>query len=354
MSSVLFDNPGPRAIARNRLIGAVVVLLIAAFLAFVLWRFAESGQFSAGKWRAFQYPLVWQSIGAALGQTLAAFATAGVASIVLGLVLAVGRLSDRRWINIPVTLFIELFRAIPVLILMMLMYYGLPFAGLKLSPYLAVVIALTLYNGSVFSEIFRAGIEALPRGQKEAGYAVGLSKAGVMRLILFPQAIRSMLPVIIAQLVVALKDTALGSIITYNELLYYAKYLATSRASTARSSRRPSSSVRSTSASASPCRAWRSGSRSAPRTADAAARATPPPAPPPTRPCSRRRIELFGPSRRRREGPRSAGRVVRSRERGAFGRRESPARDSRVRLRGRGRSSARASTGGTLAALLVE
>lgn len=225
MSSVLFDNPGPRAIARNRLIGAVVVLLIAAFLAFVLWRFAESGQFSAEKWRAFQYPLVWQSIGAALGQTLAAFATAGVASIVLGLVLAVGRLSDRRWINIPVTLFIELFRAIPVLILMMLMYYGLPFAGLKLSPYLAVVIALTLYNGSVFSEIFRAGIEALPRGQKEAGYAVGLSKAGVMRLILFPQAIRSMLPVIIAQLVVALKDTALGSIITYNELLYYAKYL---------------------------------------------------------------------------------------------------------------------------------
>ncbi|SMH47622.1 amino acid ABC transporter membrane protein 2, PAAT family [Rathayibacter oskolensis] len=225
MSSVLFDNPGPRAIARNRVIGAVVILFVAAVFAFILWRFAESGQFSAEKWRAFQYPLVWQSIGAALGQTLAAFATAGVASIVLGLVLAVGRLSDRRWINIPVTLFIELFRAIPVLILMMLMYYGLPFAGLKLTPYLAVVIALTLYNGSVFSEIFRAGIEALPRGQREAGYAIGLRKAGVMRLILFPQAIRSMLPVIIAQLVVALKDTALGSIITYNELLYYARYL---------------------------------------------------------------------------------------------------------------------------------
>lgn len=225
MSSVLFDNPGPRAIARNRIIGVVVVLLVAALIAFIIWRFAESGQFSASKWRAFGYPLVWRSIGAALGQTLAAFATSGVASIVLGLVLAIGRLSDHRWVNVPVTLFIELFRAIPVLILMMLMYYGLPFAGLKLSPYLAVVIALTLYNGSVFSEIFRAGIEALPRGQKEAGYAIGLRKAGVMRLILFPQAIRSMLPVIIAQLVVALKDTALGSIITYNELLYYAKYL---------------------------------------------------------------------------------------------------------------------------------
>ncbi|MBF4463597.1 MULTISPECIES: amino acid ABC transporter permease [unclassified Rathayibacter] len=225
MSSVLFDNPGPRAVARNRVIGVAVVLLLLAIVAFVLWRFAESGQFSAAKWRAFGYPRIWQSIFGALGQTLAAFATAGVASLVLGLLLAVGRLSDRRWIGIPVTLFIELFRAIPVLILMMLMYYGLPFVGLKLTPYLAVVIALTLYNGSVFSEIFRAGIEALPRGQKEAGYAIGLRKSGVMRLILFPQAIRSMLPVIIAQLVVALKDTALGSIITYNELLYYAKYL---------------------------------------------------------------------------------------------------------------------------------
>ncbi|KQQ04302.1 MULTISPECIES: amino acid ABC transporter permease [unclassified Rathayibacter] len=225
MSSVLFDNPGPRARVRNRILGGLVILLVVAVFAFILWRFAESGQFSAEKWRAFRYPLVWQSIGAALGQTLGAFAAAGVASLVLGLVLAVGRLSDRRWISLPVTTFIELFRAIPVLILMMLMYYGLPFIGLKLTPYLAVVIALTLYNGSVFSEIFRAGIEALPRGQKEAGYAIGLRKAGVMRLILFPQAIRTMLPVIIAQLVVALKDTALGSIITYNELLYYAKYL---------------------------------------------------------------------------------------------------------------------------------
>ncbi|NQX13005.1 amino acid ABC transporter permease [Microbacteriaceae bacterium VKM Ac-2855] len=225
MSSVLFDNPGPRAIVRNRFIGVIVVLIVAALFAFVIYRFNESGQFTAEKWRAFQYPLIWESIGKALGQTLTAFVFAGVLSIILGLALAIGRLSDHKWVSIPVTLVIELFRAIPVLILMMLMYYGLPAVGVKMSPLIAVVIALTLYNGSVFSEIFRAGIEALPKGQKEAGYAIGLRKSGVMRLILFPQAIRSMLPVIIAQLVVALKDTALGSIITFNELLYYAKYL---------------------------------------------------------------------------------------------------------------------------------
>lgn len=225
MSSVLFDNPGPRAIVRNRVLGVVTVLAVLVIIGFVLYRFAESGQFSAEKWRAFQYPLIWESIIKALGQTLGAFAAAGVLSLVLGLILAVGRLSDRKWISWPTTAFIEIFRAVPVLILMMLMYYGLPTVGVKLTPYVAVVIGLTLYNGSVFSEIFRAGIEALPKGQSEAGYAIGLRKTGVMRLILFPQAIRSMLPVMIAQLVVALKDTALGSIITFNELLYYAKYL---------------------------------------------------------------------------------------------------------------------------------
>ncbi len=108
---------------------------------------------------------------------------------------------------------------------MLLLYYGLPVVGIKMSSYWAVVIALILYNGSVLSEVIRAGVEALPRGQSEAGYAVGLRKSGVMRLILLPQAIRAMLPVIIAQLVVTLKDTALGFIITYPELLYFARLL---------------------------------------------------------------------------------------------------------------------------------
>jgi glutamate transport system permease protein len=129
---------------------------------------------------------------------------------------------------VPVTAIIEVFRAVPVLVLMLLLYYGLPVVGIKLGTYLAVVIALIVYNGSVLAEVIRAGIESLPRGQREAGYAVGLRKTGVMRLILLPQAIRAMLPVIIAQLVVTLKDTALGFIITYPELLKYAKDLGSS------------------------------------------------------------------------------------------------------------------------------
>ncbi len=143
----------------------------------------------------------------------------------LGFILAIGRMSDHRWVRLPVGWVVELLRAVPVLVFMLLLYYGLPVVGIKMSSYWAVVIALILYNGSVLSEVIRAGVEALPRGQSEAGYAVGLRKSGVMRLILLPQAIRAMLPVIIAQLVVTLKDTALGFIITYPELLYFARLL---------------------------------------------------------------------------------------------------------------------------------
>jgi glutamate transport system permease protein len=225
MSSVLYDAPGPKARTRHLVLGIVGTLVILAILGFIVWRFAQTGQFSAAKWKIFTFPLVQQTILNAVGATLSAFAVAAVGSLVLGMALAIGRLSDRPWVSRPFHWFTELFRAIPVLILMMMIYYGLPpLFGVNWPPFVAVAIALILYNGSVLAEVFRAGIEALPKGQREAGYAIGLRKSQVMQSILLPQAVRSMLPVIISQLVVTLKDTALGFIVTYNEILFQAKY----------------------------------------------------------------------------------------------------------------------------------
>ncbi|MFT4258101.1 amino acid ABC transporter permease [Microbacterium sp.] len=194
--------------------------IVAGVLGWVVWRLQATGQFAPEKWNIFTYSAVWVRFGQGLLATLAAFAVAGVGSLVLGFLLGIGRLSEHAWVREPVRWIIELLRAIPVLVLMMLLYYGLPVLGVKMPPYWAVVIALIVYNGSVLAEVLRAGVEALPRGQKEAGYAIGLRKTGVMSLILLPQAVRAMMPVIVAQLVVALKDTALGFIITYQELLY--------------------------------------------------------------------------------------------------------------------------------------
>ncbi|WP_196383491.1 amino acid ABC transporter permease [Microbacterium paulum] len=225
MSSVLYDVPGPKAIARNRILAVITALLVIAGIAWVIWRFAVTGQFTAKKWELFTYSSIWALFGEATLNTLAAFAAAAVGALVLGFLLALGRLSDHAWVRVPVGWIVEILRAIPVLIFMMLLYYGLPVVGIKMEPYWAVVIALIAYNGSVLAEVIRAGVESLPRGQSEAGYAIGLRKSGVMAFVLLPQAIRAMMPVIVAQLVVTLKDTALGFIITYHELLYLVKLL---------------------------------------------------------------------------------------------------------------------------------
>ncbi|OLZ48583.1 amino acid ABC transporter permease [Amycolatopsis keratiniphila] len=227
MSSVLFDVPGPKARMRHRIYAVVGVLAIAAFIAFVVYRFYDTGQFDARKWEWLQYQQVQIDLLNAVLETLRAFATAAVLALIFGAVFAAGRLSDHVWIRRISGAIVEFFRAIPALILMFLFYFGLPAVGVPMTPFLGVVFGLTLYNGSVLAEVFRAGIEALPKGQAEAAYALGMRKTQVMFTVLLPQAIRAMLPTIISQLVVLLKDTALGFIITFQELLYYARYIGT-------------------------------------------------------------------------------------------------------------------------------
>lgn len=224
-ASVLFDIPGPRARLRYRLYAVVGIAAVLALLAFVAFRFYDSGQFEPRMWEWLQYETIQLQLLEKLGNTLKAFALGAALALAFGAVFAAGRLSDHAFWRGPATVVVEFFRAIPLLIMMFLFYYGFPSFGVKLSPFTAVVLSLMLYNGSVLAEIFRAGVLSLPRGQTEAAYALGMRKTQVMVLVLLPQALRAMLPTIISQLVVLLKDTALGFIITYEELLFYAGFL---------------------------------------------------------------------------------------------------------------------------------
>jgi glutamate transport system permease protein len=170
--------------------------------------------------------LIQISLLQALGNTLQAFAAAAILSLAFGAVFAAGRMSEHAWISRPSAAIVEFFRAIPLLVLIFIMYYGASRSlGVNISAYWALVVGLTLYNGSVLAEIFRAGVRSLPRGQTEASYALGMRKTQVMTNVLLPQALRAMLPTIISQLVVILKDTALGFLIQYPELLYQARQL---------------------------------------------------------------------------------------------------------------------------------
>jgi glutamate transport system permease protein len=219
--AVLYDHPGPRAKRRNAVLTVVFGVGLLALLYWIYRRFDSKGQWAGSLWKPFTQSSTWTDyILPGVGHTLSAAAVAMVLSLVFGILFAVGRLSDHWWLRIPAGAVVEFFRAVPLLLMMFFIFFGLPFLTQKpMSNFWAVVIALTLYNGSVLAEAFRAGVRSVPRGQGEAAYAIGMRKSQVMGQILMPQAARAMLPVIVSQLVVLVKDTALGYIISYSELL---------------------------------------------------------------------------------------------------------------------------------------
>jgi glutamate transport system permease protein len=227
--SVLYDAPGPRAVLRNRLYGVAAVAMLAGLGWLIYDRFNDHGQWVAALWKPFLQASTWTTyILEGLKWTLIAAGSAMVLALLFGVVFALGRLSDHWFIWLPAGWVVEFFRGLPLLMLIFFAFFGAPYLHLQfeVTSLMAVVFGLTLYNGSVLAEAFRAGVLALPKGQTEAGYAVGLRKGQLMRLVLIPQAARAMLPVIVSQLVVLLKDSALGYIVAYPELLAQANVIS--------------------------------------------------------------------------------------------------------------------------------
>ncbi|MFJ8399631.1 amino acid ABC transporter permease [Streptomyces microflavus] len=220
-ATALYDIPGPQTRKRHLLYGIVSTVVILALVGWIIYLLFDTDQFTAEKWRPFQYKGIQELLLRGLGNTLKAFAYAAVLSLALGAVLAVGRLSVHRAVRWISTLLVEFFRAMPVLVMIFFI-----FVALKVQALPALVAGLTLYNGSVLAEVFRTGINSVDRGQREAAYALGMRKTQVTTFVLAPQAVRAMLPTIISQLVVALKDTSLGYLITYEEFLHAGKLIA--------------------------------------------------------------------------------------------------------------------------------
>jgi glutamate transport system permease protein len=222
--SLLFDAPGPRARARYRLFTVVGLLLAAGVLGLALWKLGQSGQLESAMWSRFVLTSdVWtQYLVPGIIKTLQAAALSIVLALVFGLVFGMGRLSHLAPIRWFCGVVVEFFRAVPVL-LMMYFAYGVYAVnnvfGVDYNAFYGVVTGLTLYNGSVIAELVRSGVHQLPRGQSEAGLSIGLSRGQVLRSIELPQALTAMLPALVGQLVVILKDSALGTAITYPELL---------------------------------------------------------------------------------------------------------------------------------------
>jgi glutamate transport system permease protein len=224
MTSVLYDAPGPRAKRRSVLISIIGAILIVGGLALLIWTLGQPrisangseqpGMWDPSRWDIFLDAQVWRFLGEGVLATLRMFAVAAVFAIIIGILFSFGRAAARQWIRVPVTVILEFFRGMPVLLMML--FILLVFAT---GAFWAGVWALAVYNGAIIGEALRAGIQSLPKGQREAGLSIGLTPLETRFRIEFPQAFRQMLPIILAQLVVLLKDTALAYIVGYPELL---------------------------------------------------------------------------------------------------------------------------------------
>jgi polar amino acid transport system permease protein len=143
--------------------------------------------------------------------------------LVGGLILALLAHSRSRWIRWPLMAWVDFFRAFPPLVLLILLFAGLPFAGLELSGFACVAIAFFLNTGAYYGEILRAGIESIPRGQVEAARSTGLSGLQAMTYIVLPQAVRNVMPDLLSNTLEVVKLTALGSVVAVPELLFQAR-----------------------------------------------------------------------------------------------------------------------------------
>lgn len=229
-TSSLYDAPGPRARARHRLLSALGILVFLGILFLVVRKLQSAGQLQGYMWQPFLVDrAVWRDyLLPGLIGTFKAAAISIVLAGVLGLLLGVGRLSRITPVRWLCGVVVELFRSVPVLIMMLASYGIYSRSGVvapDTAPLAGVVTGLTLYNGSVIAELVRSGVHSLPAGQREAGATIGLSEGQTLRIVLLPQALTAMLPALVGQFVVVLKDTALGYQITYLELLSWSKTL---------------------------------------------------------------------------------------------------------------------------------
>ncbi|MCK0114130.1 amino acid ABC transporter permease [Ornithinimicrobium sp. F0845] len=233
---VLFDAPGPKARMRYRIMAVIGALIILGVLYVVYGRLDEKGQLTAARWDWILTSNAWTNyLWPGIWDTLRAAAISIVLSMVLALALAMARMSDLAPLRWLAGIVVEFFRAVPVLIMMLFAFWFLVHRGWfpdSINPLIGVVFGLTMYNSAVLCEVIRNGVASLPAGQREAGLSIGLSPSQVRRSILIPQSLTAMLPTLVSQIIVITKDTALGYLILYPELVTRARQLGSAESAT--------------------------------------------------------------------------------------------------------------------------
>ena len=227
MRDALYEAPGPKT-RRRIVIGTVIAsIALVALVAAVAWRFYITGQFAPQYWEFFTKWSTWNYLLAGLLGTFEVALTAGAIALVLGVVFMLGRISKHKVVSTIFRIVIDFFRGVPSLLLIYFFFLVIPAYGIKMSSFWMLALPISLTASGVLAEVFRAGVNAVPAGQREAALSIGMSEGKVMRKIILPQAVRFVIPSLISQLVVVVKDTTVAYVVSYPDMLQNARVLIT-------------------------------------------------------------------------------------------------------------------------------
>lgn len=228
MRDALYEAPGPKT-KRKIMVGtAVSAVVVACILLAILGRFYATGQLDPRYWTFFLEWSTWRFLLQGFAGTVRVALTAGAISLVLGMLLMLGRVSKIKPLSTACRVVIDFFRGVPSLLLIYFFFLVVPQYGIKMSSFWMLTLPVALAASGVLAEVFRAGVNAVPKGQVEAAMSIGLSPAKTMRKIVLPQAVRYVIPSLISQLVVVVKDTTVAYVVSYPDLMQNARVLITS------------------------------------------------------------------------------------------------------------------------------
>lgn len=225
--SALYEAPGPRARRRIAIGTAASAVLLVLLVLLVVRQFYVTGQLAPRYWSFLLEWPTWRFLLQGFVGTVEVALTAGVIALVLGLLLMLGRVSGIAPLSAACRVVTDFFRGVPSLLLIYFFFLVVPQYGVQMPSFWMLTLPVALAASGVLAEVFRAGVNAVPRGQVEAALSIGLSPAKTMRRIVLPQAVRYVIPSLIAQLVVVVKDTTVAYVVSYPDLMQNARVLIT-------------------------------------------------------------------------------------------------------------------------------
>lgn len=225
IKDVLYEPPGPRT-KKYILIGTILsILALVVLAAAVIRQFYINGQLDAKYWSFFTKYTTWRFLGQGLVGTITVAVASGIIAFALGMLFMLGRISKYKWLCGISRALIEFTRGVPTLLLIYFFFLVVPQLGISLPAFWKIAVPVAISASGVVAEVLRSGVNAVPKGQTEAAQSLGMRWGSVFFKIVFPQALRYVVPALISELVIVLKDTTFAYVVSYADLMQNAKVL---------------------------------------------------------------------------------------------------------------------------------